>query len=94
MSPGWRNAVLSYVNRTYGLGLSLDAPWWVGAFFALLGVIVFLVFQVAVSLKSPGRLVAVRHQSFQPLTTLSRLKQGFDSPRERQSAKSKAYGTI
>jgi hypothetical protein len=69
MSPGWRSAALSYVNGTFGLGLSLDAPWWVGAFFALLGVMVFLVGLVAATLKSPGRFVAVRHQSFQPLTS-------------------------
>ena len=34
MAPGWRDAALSYLNETYNLGLSLDAPWWVGAVFA------------------------------------------------------------
>jgi len=34
MAPGWRDAALSYLNKTYNLGLSLDAPWWVGAVFA------------------------------------------------------------
>jgi hypothetical protein len=69
MAPGWRDAALSYINKTYSLGLSLDAPWWVGAVFAVLGVTVFLIGHLTASLKSPGQFIAIRHQSFQPLTS-------------------------
>jgi hypothetical protein len=68
MSPGWRDAALSYVNKTYNLGLSLDAPWWAGGSCALLGVLVFLVGNLTSSGKPAGRFVAIRHQSFRPLT--------------------------
>ncbi len=30
ITPGFRDALLSYINKHFGLGLSLDAPWWVG----------------------------------------------------------------
>lgn len=68
LSPGWKDAALAYVNRTYGLGLSLDAPWWVGAACVLLGGTVFLIGHLTSSGKFAGQFVAIRHQSFQPLT--------------------------
>ncbi|MBC9207085.1 SAVED domain-containing protein [Roseomonas aerophila] len=30
MSPGFKDALLSAVNKAFDLGLSLDAPWWTG----------------------------------------------------------------
>jgi hypothetical protein len=68
MSPGWRDAALSYVNNTYNLGLTLDTPWWAGACCVVLGVLVFLVGHLTSSRTPAGRFVAIRHQSFQPLT--------------------------
>jgi hypothetical protein len=67
VNPGWKDAALSYLNKTFGLGLSLDAPWWVGAILIAAGVVIYL----AGELRRTGetrRFVAIRHQSFQPLT--------------------------
>ena len=69
MAPGWRDAALSYLNKTYSLGLSLDAPWWVGAASAVIGVGVFLIGLVSASIEPPGQFIAIHHQSFQPLTS-------------------------
>lgn len=68
LSPGWKDAALAYVNKTYSLGLSLDAPWWAGAGCVSFGVIVFVIGQLTSSRKDAGKFVAIRHQSFQPLT--------------------------
>ncbi|MBB4377263.1 SAVED domain-containing protein [Bradyrhizobium sp. SBR1B] len=68
LSPGWKDAGLAYLNKTYGLGLSLDAPWWAGAICIILAVVVFLVGHLTSSRKPAGQFVAIRHQSFQPLT--------------------------
>jgi hypothetical protein len=68
LSPGWKDAALGYVNKTYSVGLSLDTPWWAGAGCVLLGVSVFLVGHLTSYGKPVGRFVAIRHQSFQPLT--------------------------
>ncbi|WP_316200857.1 MULTISPECIES: SAVED domain-containing protein [unclassified Bradyrhizobium] len=69
LSPGWKDAALAYVNKTNGLGLSLDTPWWVGAGCVFLAVAVFLVGHLTTSRKPAGQFVAIRHQSFQPLTS-------------------------
>jgi hypothetical protein len=68
LSPGWKEAALAYANKSYGLGLPLDAPWWAGAGCVSLGVIVFVIGQLTSSGKAAGQFVAIRHQSFQPLT--------------------------
>ncbi len=67
VNPGWKDAALSFLNGIFGLGLSLDAPWWVGAVLIAAGVGVYAVGELR-GTEDAGRFVAVRHQSFQPLT--------------------------
>jgi hypothetical protein len=68
ISPGLKDAALSYLNKTFELGLSLDAPLWVGVCLVTIGVIVFLIGFWADFRTDPGRFIAIRHQSFKPLT--------------------------
>jgi hypothetical protein len=67
INPGWKDAALSFLNRTFGLGLSLDAPWWIGAILIAAGLGVYAIGELRGSSET-GRFVAIRHQSFQPLT--------------------------
>src|SRR5439155_21563579 len=68
VNPGFKDAALSFLNKTFSLGLSLDTPWWVGAALIAGGVLVYLIGEFRPPRES-GRFVAIRHQSFQPLTT-------------------------
>jgi CBASS immunity sensor of nucleotide second messenger signals len=68
ISPGFKDAAVSYLNKTFSLGLSLDAPWWIGIFLVTIGVIVFLVGFLGGLRVAPPRFIAIRHQSFKPLT--------------------------
>jgi hypothetical protein len=65
--PGWMDGLLSYLNKTFNLGLSLDTPWWVGGLVIVLGLIVYFAGEQR-DRAGKGRFVAIRHQSFQPLT--------------------------
>lgn len=68
ISPGIRDALLAYANNTYNLGLSLDAPWWIGLILISIGLLLFVLgFVTDRSGTSKGQFVAIRHQSFQPL---------------------------
>jgi hypothetical protein len=71
LTPGFRDGALSYLNKKFDLGLTLDVPWWVGLVAIGLGVLAFLVGTFsATSQLAAGRFVAIRHQSFQPLASL------------------------
>ncbi|MCJ2011056.1 SAVED domain-containing protein [Methylobacterium sp. J-076] len=68
VSPGFRDALLAYLNNTWKLGLSLDAPWWIGLLLIGPGIILFVLgFIRDRDGTSKGQFVAIRHQSFQPL---------------------------
>jgi hypothetical protein len=67
ISPGIRDALLAYANNTYNLGLSLDAPWWIGLILISVGLLLFVLgFVTDRAGTSKGQFVAIRHQ-FQPL---------------------------
>lgn len=42
VSPGPRDALLAYLNNTWKLGLSLDAPWWIGLLLIGPGIFLFV----------------------------------------------------
>ncbi|BAU94106.1 protein of unknown function; putative membrane protein (plasmid) [Methylorubrum extorquens DM4] len=68
ISPGVKDALLALANNTYNLGLSLDAPWWIGLPLVSLGLLLFILgFVTDRSGTNKGQFVAIRHQSFQPL---------------------------
>ncbi|MGV1912346.1 SAVED domain-containing protein [Agrobacterium vitis] len=68
LSPGILDAILSFTNKQLGLGLSLDAPWWIGLPVMLVGVGLFACgYVVDREGTHKGQFVAIRHQSFQPL---------------------------
>ena len=70
VSPGFKDAALSYLNRKFQLGLNLDAPIWLGAGLILLGVLVlgFGEYARIAGKHSQSVFLACRHQSFEPLT--------------------------
>jgi hypothetical protein len=68
ISPGLKDAALSFLNKTFKLGLSLDTPWWIGACLVAIGVIIFIIGFLTDLRTDPGRFIAIRHQSFKPLT--------------------------
>ena len=68
LSPGVRDALLAYANNTWKLGLSLEAPWWIGLPLIALGALLFILgFVTDRAGTSKGQFLAIRHQSFQPL---------------------------
>lgn len=68
LSPGFPDAILAFLNNTFELGLSLDAPWWIGLPIISLGAVLFyLGFLSDRKGTHEGQFLAVRHQSFQPL---------------------------
>lgn len=84
LSPGLKDITIAAANKYLGLGMSLDAPWWVG-FFAL----AFCIGMVAVALwasKAPERVdagkpfIAFRHHSLRssvsPLLTQDAIPAG------------------
>jgi hypothetical protein len=67
MSPGPKDTLLSYLNQTLHVGLSLDAPLWSGIFLIVCGLAIFLIGFIAGLRTDAGRFIAIRHQSFKPL---------------------------
>lgn len=68
LSPGVMDAVIAFLNSALDLGLSLDAPWWIGLPIIFLGFVLFILgFITDHSGSHKGQFVAIRHQSFQPL---------------------------
>jgi hypothetical protein len=68
LSPSLSDAILAFLNKVLDLGLSLDAPWWVGLLIILLGAVFFIFGFISDGSEThKGQFVAVRHQSFQPL---------------------------
>ncbi|MCM2443453.1 SAVED domain-containing protein [Agrobacterium vitis] len=68
IAPGPVDAILSFVNNKLHLGLSLDAPWWIGLVVMVIGVaLLVLGYVVDREGTHKGQFVAIRHQSFQPL---------------------------
>ncbi len=68
-SPAFKDAALSFVNNVFHLSLSLDAPWWIGPPLIVVGFVLLLIaFVDKRSGNHKGQFVAIRHQSFQPLT--------------------------
>ena len=68
VSPGFRDALLAYLNNTRKLGLSLDAPWWIGLILIAPGILLLILsFVTDRDGTNKGQFVAIRHQSFQPL---------------------------
>ena len=70
MSPGIRDALMSFLNNQLQLGLSLDAPWYVGPPAILLGAGIYFYGEhgARVAAKPPGTFIALHHQSFEPTT--------------------------
>ncbi len=66
LSPGFRDAILSFINKSFNLGLSLDAPWWIGLPVIASGIAIY-VFGESQIQPSTGTFVAIRHQSFDSL---------------------------
>jgi len=64
LSPGFRDAILSFLNKSFSLGLSLDAPWWIGLPVIASGIAVY-VFGESQIQPPAGIFVAIRHQSFE-----------------------------
>lgn len=68
-APTFRDALLSYINRALNTGLSLDAPWWIGPPIIALGFSLLIMSFIESRADSHKcQFVAIRHQSFQPLT--------------------------
>lgn len=68
LSPGISDALLAYANNSLELGLSLDAPWWIGLPLIALGALLFILgFATDRAGTSTGQFLAIRHQSFRPL---------------------------
>lgn len=73
VSPGIKDALMSFLNTHYHLGLSLDAPWYVGSLLILSAVAVYVYGEhgarrdrAVAAAKPPGMFVALHHQSFDP----------------------------
>lgn len=68
LSPGFLDALLALANNSLKLGLSLEAPWWIGLPIIALGALFFILgFATDRAGSSTGQFLAIRHQSFRPL---------------------------
>ena len=74
VSPGIKDALVSFLNKQFDLGLSPDTPWYVGLLLIGLGVMVYCYGEYGIrrsrelsTATPPGTFAALRHQSFEPL---------------------------
>ena len=75
VSPGLKDALLAALNKWFGLGLSLDAPYFVGFPLIVAGIGVYLYGEHGTrqerklaAAQPPGTFIALHHQSFEPPT--------------------------
>jgi len=73
VSPGIKDALMSFLNTRYHLGLPLDTPWYVGLLLTQSAVVVYFYDEhgarrdrAVAAAKPPGMFVALHHQSFDP----------------------------
>ena len=69
--PGIKEALIGYLNKSFALGLSLEAPWYMGLVMMVIGAVIFIYGERRKekprAATSAGSFVALRHQSFEPL---------------------------
>ena len=70
LNPGIRDALMSFLNTQLHLGLSLEAPWYMGppAIMLAAGIYFYGEHGARAAAKPPGTFVALHHESFEPPT--------------------------